>query len=232
MKQKDTDIQRTLADKWNLLVEMTDLIGKAEVSGIKKMTYMIEGHSSEIPQTRELLMAAIQESVKLTSAVYGAGGLSRSATSVGESESGTYQSPSLPKRAETFGGFDSTGQSILQKGGPLKKKYHMTSIDSEARSSSSPNLTKGEGDSSSEEVTTSQTDIKERRGSVSSPDLQKMSKQGNAVRSLSDADKTDENRQHSTSPSFLQAKLHQNSSDSLKDENGKLSDTGSDRESI
>ena len=45
---------------------------------------------------------------RLTSVVYsgGAGGLSRSASSAGERASGSYQSHALPKRAETFSGFD------------------------------------------------------------------------------------------------------------------------------
>ena len=40
-------------------------------------------------------------------AVYSAGaGLTRSASSAGERESGLFEAPTLPKRAETFGGFD------------------------------------------------------------------------------------------------------------------------------
>ncbi|XP_070543265.1 rho guanine nucleotide exchange factor 28-like isoform X4 [Ptychodera flava] len=221
MQDKDRDLNNTLSEKWNILVEMTELIGKAEASGIDKMSYKVESSGSEIPKTREILLAAIQEASRLTSAVYGAGGLSRSATSVGESESGTYQSPSLPKRAETFGGFDSSAkdQSILPKAGPLKKRLVTPHIDSETRSSSSPNLTKGE--------------------SISIPDLQEHNRRGSATRSLSDADKKEAARRRDSGGSvgvsgsaFLHSALQRNSSDSLKyEKEERLSETGSDRDS-
>jgi A-kinase anchor protein 13 len=40
----------------------------------------------------------------------GATNLSRSASSVGEHQSNAYISPSLPRRAETFGGFDNSAK--------------------------------------------------------------------------------------------------------------------------
>jgi len=43
---------------------------------------------------------------KLSSAIYGAGGLSRHPSSVGEHETSARNTPSLPKRSDTFGGFD------------------------------------------------------------------------------------------------------------------------------
>lgn len=51
----------------------------------------------------------------LASSLYTTGtNLSRSVSSAGEHQSDTYVSPILPKRAETFGGFDASSQ------GPLK----------------------------------------------------------------------------------------------------------------
>ena len=54
-----------------------------------------------------------QEASRLASSLYSSGSsLSRSVSSVGERHSAAYTSPILPKRAETFGGFD------IQQGGP------------------------------------------------------------------------------------------------------------------
>ena len=65
-------------------------------------------------------------------------GLSRSVSSVGEHESGSYTSPPLPKRAETFGGFDKAG---------AKQKYAQATLqDSDSRSSSLQNLHKQESE--------------------------------------------------------------------------------------
>lgn len=58
-----------------------------------------------------------QEVSQLASSLYTTGtNLSRSVSSAGEHQSETYVSPILPKRAETFGGFDTSNQ----QGGPLK----------------------------------------------------------------------------------------------------------------
>lgn len=46
----------------------------------------------------------------LSSNVAGSWNLSRSASSVGERQSDTFSLPLLPKRAETFGGFDQNGK--------------------------------------------------------------------------------------------------------------------------
>ncbi len=56
------------------------------------------------------------------------GWLSRSASSVGERQSDTFALPSLPKRAETFGGFDS---SLSCTDGAIKKRSseELSSVD-------------------------------------------------------------------------------------------------------
>lgn len=57
----------------------------------------------------------LQEVSQLASSLYTTGtNLSRSVSSAGEHQSEAYVSPILPKRAETFGGFDNSNQ------GPLK----------------------------------------------------------------------------------------------------------------
>jgi A-kinase anchor protein 18 len=52
---------------------------------------------------------------QLASSLYASGtNLSRSVSSVGEHQSEAYVSPTLPKRAETFGGFDNANKEQLQ----------------------------------------------------------------------------------------------------------------------
>lgn len=56
---------------------------------------------------------------ELACSLYASGtNLSRSASSVGEHQSVTYVSPLLPKRAETFGGFDNSSSL------PKSKEFH------------------------------------------------------------------------------------------------------------
>lgn len=64
----------------------------------------------------------IQEVSQLASSLYASGtNLSRSVSSVGERQSDAYVSPTLPKRAETFGGFDNTQVPGNKLGAILKK---------------------------------------------------------------------------------------------------------------
>lgn len=59
---------------------------------------------------------------QLASSLYASGSsLSRSVSSVGEHHSETYISPTLPKRAETFGGFDNANKDpgAINKGKEL-----------------------------------------------------------------------------------------------------------------
>jgi A-kinase anchor protein 13 len=56
----------------------------------------------------------LQEVNNLASSLYAPGtNLSRSVSSVGEHQSDAYISPTLPKRAETFGGFDNANKDQL-----------------------------------------------------------------------------------------------------------------------
>lgn len=60
----------------------------------------------------------LQKVNQLASSLYASGtNLSRSVSSVGEHQSEAYVSPTLPKRAETFGGFDNANKEQ----GPLNK---------------------------------------------------------------------------------------------------------------
>lgn len=71
----------------------------------------------------------MQEVSQLASSLYASGtNLSRSVSSVGERQSDAYVSPTLPKRAETFGGFDNN-QIPSSKLGAIQKK-HKDSLNS------------------------------------------------------------------------------------------------------
>jgi len=60
----------------------------------------------------------LQEVNSLASSLYAPGtNLSRSVSSVGEHQSEAYISPTLPKRAETFGGFDNANKDQLPTSG-------------------------------------------------------------------------------------------------------------------
>lgn len=66
-------------------------------------------------------MLFFQKVNQLASSLYASGtNLSRSVSSVGEHQSEAYVSPTLPKRAETFGGFDNANKDQ----GPLNKSNH------------------------------------------------------------------------------------------------------------
>lgn len=64
---------------------------------------------------------SFQEALKLVSGACGWGtNLARSVSSVGEHQSEAYVSPSLPKRAETFGGFDNSNKDAAGHAGKRK----------------------------------------------------------------------------------------------------------------
>jgi len=62
-----------------------------------------------------------QEVNQLASSLYTPGtSLARSVSSVGEHQSSAYVSPTLPKRAETFGGFDNANKDQPNSAGKCK----------------------------------------------------------------------------------------------------------------
>lgn len=72
-------------------------------------TYLLDVNdpkSKKLPEGKVTLQKAVEEVHKLSQAICGPGGLNRNPSSVGEHDSGTHHVTSLPKRSETFGGFD------------------------------------------------------------------------------------------------------------------------------
>lgn len=110
LRGKDMELARLLEDKMRVLGEMLDELGvhqPLEPTQAKYLHLVQEKEAGSV--TKEQLLQEVQEATKLASSLYSSGNnLGRSVSSVGEHQSEGYESPSLPKRAETFGGFDNT----------------------------------------------------------------------------------------------------------------------------
>ncbi|XP_056303689.1 rho guanine nucleotide exchange factor 18-like isoform X1 [Danio aesculapii] len=113
---KDAQISQSLSEKLQLFAELSECVAGLEDSG-SRSRLLLRGDASDLQQGETLLKAAITEVENLqnllTSRVRGT-----SAQTEGS------QSPSLsllPRRADTFGGYDSNS-SILPKNGSIKKK--------------------------------------------------------------------------------------------------------------
>uniref|UniRef100_T1IKF7 DH domain-containing protein n=1 Tax=Strigamia maritima TaxID=126957 RepID=T1IKF7_STRMM len=143
LRERDMKLAGICEEKMRIFTEMVDVAFKEEIIDTQfKYTQLIE-EMQEGPETRELLLTALQEATRLASSLYSEGtNLSRSVSSVGEHQSETYVSPILPKRAETFGGFDNPNKDATNaapKTSGLKKKFHLLK-DSDGRAASLLNL--------------------------------------------------------------------------------------------
>ncbi|XP_029347397.1 rho guanine nucleotide exchange factor 28 isoform X3 [Acyrthosiphon pisum] len=109
LRQKDVEQALILEEKMGLQLKLLASAG-VESLPIETPSYchlVTEHQDSE--KIRKEVMNAIQKVNELACSLYASGtNLSRSASSVGEHQSVTYVSPTLPKRAETFGGFDNS----------------------------------------------------------------------------------------------------------------------------
>ena len=108
LRGKDMELAKLLEDKMRVLAEMLDELG-AEAPfepGTAKYVHLVQEREGG-SVTKEQLLQEVAEATKLASSLYSSGGgVGRSVSSVGEHQSDGYESPSLPRRAETFGGFD------------------------------------------------------------------------------------------------------------------------------
>ena len=110
LRGRDLALARLLEEKMRLLGEMLEELG---VEGPPPPSYLHlvqerrDGEREGV--TREQVLAEVQEATKLASSLFSSGAnLGRSGSSVGEHQTQGYESPGLPRRAETFGGFDAT----------------------------------------------------------------------------------------------------------------------------
>lgn len=102
----------------------------------------------KLPLGTPVLLKAIEQVNKLSYAMCGPGGLSRNPSSVGEHESGTILAPSLPKRSETFSGFDNGKEPPSPRGkwpmGMSKSSSKPDSVASSDESKRDSGLIEGE----------------------------------------------------------------------------------------
>ena len=108
LRGKDMELARLCEDKMRVMLEMLDESG-AEAPfdvGTAKYVHLVQEREGG-SVTKEQLLHEVSEATKLAMSLYSSGGnVARSVSSVGEHQSEGYESPSLPRRAETFGGFD------------------------------------------------------------------------------------------------------------------------------
>ncbi|KAH9520222.1 A-kinase anchor protein 13, partial [Bulinus truncatus] len=136
LQQKDEAIKEFCEEKNKLILELRDIsTPKNEISSLSNSQEILSGTES-----MEIVHAAMQEASRLTTILQGSGTqLSRSVSSVGEHHSNTFVATPVPKRAETFAGFDSSHDS--PKLNVMKQRYISTGLEGEeARSSSLQSL--------------------------------------------------------------------------------------------
>ncbi|CAL4065020.1 unnamed protein product, partial [Meganyctiphanes norvegica] len=136
MQHKDKELARVCEDKYQMLVELLEILGHEDLPVTPQYRAMLDEHQLDFQAARDLQLTSISEALKLVSSSSGWGtNLARSVSSVGEHQSEAYVSPSLPKRAETFGGFDNPNKPegptpIPNKQGAKKKKDSRVSLSS------------------------------------------------------------------------------------------------------
>ncbi|XP_056645208.1 rho guanine nucleotide exchange factor 18 isoform X6 [Diorhabda sublineata] len=105
LRQKDIEQALLLEEKMSLQLKLLAAAG-LEPPSPPSYRHLVSENADTGQMWKEVLMA-VQEVSQLASSLYTTGtNLSRSVSSAGEHQSETYVSPILPKRAETFGGFD------------------------------------------------------------------------------------------------------------------------------
>ncbi|XP_074605539.1 rho guanine nucleotide exchange factor 18 cysts isoform X15 [Brevipalpus obovatus] len=119
MYEKDAKIAQTCEDKMKVFADIMELMG-IETEGIDFIKYVpiMEENCSH-----ETVLNVANEAFKIAHNLYISGtNLCRSVSSAGEHHSDAFVSPILPKRAETFGGFDNALKDQGNGLNSLKKK--------------------------------------------------------------------------------------------------------------
>uniref|UniRef100_A0A671YX48 Rho/Rac guanine nucleotide exchange factor 18 n=1 Tax=Sparus aurata TaxID=8175 RepID=A0A671YX48_SPAAU len=139
LSQKDAVIAQALTEKLQLFADLAESVVGAE-DAASRSRLLFRGDASELQQGETLLKGAITEVENLQNLLQ-SGVREVSPTSRLEEGSG---SGVLPKRADTFGGYDSSHSSptILSKNGSVKKNFSGESRnrDRSQRASSDPQL--------------------------------------------------------------------------------------------
>ncbi|XP_014274451.1 rho guanine nucleotide exchange factor 2 isoform X3 [Halyomorpha halys] len=122
LRQKDREQAQILEEKMALQLKLLATAGVENVP--ERPDYMcLVSEQLDNTKIRKDVLTAVKKVNQLAKSLYAsATNLSRSASSVGERQSETYISPTLPKRAETFGGFDN--QASVSRGALHKKQFN------------------------------------------------------------------------------------------------------------
>ncbi|XP_076443854.1 rho guanine nucleotide exchange factor 28-like isoform X2 [Babylonia areolata] len=133
LHQKDDVIKGLCEEKNRLMMELLEVSTAKEEGGSRSSSQYDAGSTVGSTTSVEVVQAAIEEASRLTTIIQGSGThLSRSVSSAGEHVSASYVSMLMPKRAETFAGFDTP--SDAPKGGALmKKRFNQQYGDEEGR---------------------------------------------------------------------------------------------------
>ncbi|KAK7579648.1 hypothetical protein V9T40_000277 [Parthenolecanium corni] len=144
LRQKDVEQSLIYEEKITLLLRLLAAAG-VDV-GVDPPSYChLVSEYLDNDAIRKEVFSTIQKVNNLTSSLYAFGtNLSRSASSVGERQSNAYVSPILPKRAETFGGFDNAASCkgfVAGFGRKLSQQFQKkSSSDLQDNKSHSPSL--------------------------------------------------------------------------------------------
>ncbi|KAK6643517.1 hypothetical protein RUM43_005027 [Polyplax serrata] len=121
LRQKTHEQALILEEKMSLQLKLLAASGLTNVPEPPSYCHLVS-ENADTSSVWKKVISAVQEVSQLASSLYASGtNLSRSVSSVGERQSDAYVSPTLPKRAETFGGFDNTQVPGSKLGAILKK---------------------------------------------------------------------------------------------------------------
>ncbi|XP_026091431.1 rho guanine nucleotide exchange factor 18-like isoform X3 [Carassius auratus] len=134
---KDAQIAQSLTEKLQLFAELAESVSGLEDAS-SRSRLLLRGDATDLQQGEQLLKGAITEAENLQNLLASVARESSPQTEGNQSPSLS----SLPRRADTFGGYDSI-PSILPKNGSIKKKVPGAggrSRDRSQRASSDPQL--------------------------------------------------------------------------------------------
>lgn len=124
LRGKDIELSHVLESKMKIMNDILEIVQGQDYERMAKPDYISlvrekkqqKAAASEIGEvSKEQLLMSVQEASRLASSIYSSvTGLSRSVSSAGEKHSNVYSSPSLPRRAETFSGFDQAKAKIKE----------------------------------------------------------------------------------------------------------------------
>ncbi|KAG7230735.1 hypothetical protein INR49_019548 [Caranx melampygus] len=136
LSQKDTVIGQALTEKLQLFADMAESVAGLEDT-VSRSRLLLRGDASELQQGETLLKGAITEVENLQNLLLS--GVKEGAPASRLEEGGS--SGALPRRADTFGGYDSS-PTILSENGSVKKNSsgEPRNRDRSQRASSDPQL--------------------------------------------------------------------------------------------